>query len=58
MNNPSFLMFVGVLWTSFLRSEGGKLSELEQELAGKGESYKSRVGRQWTVRMVLKRLLS
>eukprot|EP00090_Calanus_glacialis_P033809 TRINITY_DN56288_c0_g1_i1.p1 TRINITY_DN56288_c0_g1~~TRINITY_DN56288_c0_g1_i1.p1 ORF type:complete len:189 (-),score=32.43 TRINITY_DN56288_c0_g1_i1:87-653(-) len=48
MKNPRFLLVVGVLWTSFLCSEGGKLSELEQELAGKGESYKSRVGRQWT----------
>lgn len=43
------MFLLAILWNYLIFSEGSKLSELEQELAGKGDSYKTRVGRQWTV---------
>ena len=49
MSNTCFMFLLAIIWNSLIFSEGSKLSEIEQELAGKGDSYKTRVGRQWTV---------
>ena len=49
MHNLNFLLLFAVLWTHVLCSERRNLGDLEQALADKGDSYKSRIARQWTV---------